>query len=81
MPEKKASQMTSGKPGKKLADQYIRYTNIAFQMAIIIGGGMYGGVKLDRWMDWKFPLFTVTLSLLAVTLAIYISIRDFLKKP
>jgi len=50
-------------------------------MAIIIGGGMYGGVRLDRWLDWKFPLFTITLSLLAVTLAIYISIRDFLKKP
>lgn len=50
------------------------------QMAIIIGGGMFGGYQLDKLTKWEFPLFTLLLSLSSVALAIYIAIKDFLKK-
>ncbi len=44
---------------------YARYSGLAFQMMITIGLGVWGGIKLDEWLNLR-PLFTVSLSLLAV---------------
>jgi F0F1-type ATP synthase assembly protein I len=49
-------------------------------MAAIILIGVFGGLKLDRWTGWKFPLFTVVFSLLSVFAAIYVAVKDFIKK-
>jgi uncharacterized membrane protein (UPF0182 family) len=49
-------------------------------MIVIIGGGIYGGNYLDTELMLKFPVFTVVLSLASVFLAIYIAIKDFIKK-
>ena len=53
---------------------------MGFQMAVIIGGGVYGGIRLDEWLELKFPVFTLVLTLLSVFLAIYYFIRDVLRK-
>ena len=58
---------------------YAKYSNMAFQMIAIILIGTFGGFKLDEFLNWGFPLFTVVLSLLSVVLAIYISVKDLLK--
>jgi F0F1-type ATP synthase assembly protein I len=62
-----------------LKPDYARYTSIAVQMAVVILLGVFGGVGLDRWLQIKFPIFTLILSLASVALAIYIVIREFLK--
>jgi len=49
------------------------------QMAVIIFLGVFGGMKIDRWLKLEIPVFTLILSLSSVTLAIYIAIKDFLK--
>jgi len=49
---------------------------MAFQMVIIIGLGVFGGIKLDKWLHMRFPLFTLLLSLIAVALSIYYMIKD-----
>jgi hypothetical protein len=49
---------------------------MAFQMVIIIGAGVFGGIKLDDWLHMRFPLFTLILSLVAVGLSIYYMIKD-----
>ncbi len=49
-------------------------------MGLIIGLGMFGGFQLDKFIRWQFPIFTLLLSLGAVAMAIYIAIKDFLKK-
>jgi len=49
-------------------------------MLVIIGLGVFGGLKLDKYLNIKIPVFTIIFSLLSVSLAIYISIKDFLKK-
>jgi hypothetical protein len=49
-------------------------------MVVIIGGGTYGGVLLDKHLGLKFPIFTIVLSLASVCLAIWYFIKDFLKK-
>jgi F0F1-type ATP synthase assembly protein I len=58
---------------------YARYSSIAFQMMAIILAGVFGGIKLDAWVNIGFPVFTVVLSLLSVFFAIYFVVRDLLK--
>jgi F0F1-type ATP synthase assembly protein I len=60
---------------------YARYSSLAFQMMAILLAFVYGGVLLDRWTGWSFPVFKLVLSLLGVGLSIYYAIKDFLKKP
>jgi len=59
---------------------YAKYSSIAVQMLAIILIGVIGGLKLDEWISWEFPLFTLLLSILSVVLAIFYVTRDFLKK-
>lgn len=60
-------------------NDYAKYSGLAFQMAIVITGTVWGGVKLDASAGTK-PLFTIILSLFGVFTAIYIAIKDFIKK-
>jgi hypothetical protein len=39
-----------------------------------------GGRELDKLIHWKIPAFTIFFSLLGVFAAIYVSIKDFIKK-
>ena len=58
---------------------YARYSSLAIQMMVIIAGGTYGGFRLDKYLGWKFPVFTLLLSLLSVGIAIWQAVRDLLK--
>jgi len=58
---------------------YAKYSNMALQMIVIILLGTFGGLELDEFLKWGFPVFTVLFSLISVILAIYISIKDLLK--
>jgi hypothetical protein len=74
--------MTSEK--KKLSDKdqinyYAKYSALAFQMAVIIGLGTFGGYKIDQWLEFKFHIFTVVLALLSVVAAIYFAVKDLIK--
>jgi hypothetical protein len=53
---------------------------MGIKMAVIMGGGTYGGVQLDKWLGLKFPLFTIVLAMTSVCVAIYLFIKDFIKK-
>ena len=64
----------------KPPNNYIKYSNMGFQMLVIIGIGVWGGIKLDQMTHLKFPVFTIVLSLIAVVVAIYFVVRDLLKK-
>jgi len=48
-------------------------------MLAIIGIGVFGGIKIDEWLQTSFPIFTVILSFLSVILAIYYAIKDLIK--
>jgi hypothetical protein len=48
-------------------------------MLVIIGLGVWGGIKLDEIITWDFPIFTLVLSLASVAIAIYHAIKDFIK--
>ena len=65
-------------PDKDSLKNYARYSSLAIQMLVIIFLGVFGGYKLDQWLETK-PLFTVILSLSGVTVAIYQAVKDFIK--
>jgi ATP synthase protein I len=71
-------------PDKKILDKnqkglnnYAKYSGVGFQMLIIILAGTFGGIKLDKVLTTKFPIFTIVLSFLAVILAMYVVIKEF----
>ena len=69
------------KEEEKKINYYAKYSTMGLQMGAIIFIGMFGGIKLDEALGFKkFPIFTILLSLLAVFGAIYLVIKDFLKK-
>ncbi len=72
--------MEPSRKKKKALNSYARYSSIAFQMLGIMLAGVFGGRELDRWLEMQFPVFTLTLTILAVILAIYFVIKDVLKK-
>ena len=49
-------------------------------MAAIMGVGTYGGIQLDKGLQLKFPIFTLVLAMVSVFVAIYVFIKDFIKK-
>jgi F0F1-type ATP synthase assembly protein I len=49
-------------------------------MAITIFLGVWGGMKLDDYFQFDTPFMTLICSLLGVVLAVYIVIRDVLRK-
>jgi F0F1-type ATP synthase assembly protein I len=59
---------------------YVKYSSLSAQMILIVLAGCYGGILIDKWIDWNFPAFTLFLSIAGVALAMYIAIKDFLKK-
>jgi len=48
-------------------------------MVAIILAGVWGGRQLDNYFDKEFPLFTVILSFVSVILALYYSLKDFIR--
>jgi len=59
---------------------YAKYSGIAFKMAIIIVLGTFGGYKIDECFGFEKHIITLILSLLSVVFAIYVVIKDFIKK-
>jgi len=49
-------------------------------MIVIILLTTWGGTKLDKILELNTPVFTIVLSLLGVFAAIYVVLKDFIKK-
>lgn len=57
----------------------LKYSALGFQMAITIGLGAWGGQYLDNKYENTDQLWTITLILIAIAIAIYQVIRDVIK--
>lgn len=66
---------------KNRFNDFARYSGLAFQMGLIIFAAAFGGLKLDAWLAWKYPVFTVLLTLAGLGIALYQAIGDLLKPP
>lgn len=74
------SEKTDGKASSR-ARSYMKYSGMAFQMGAIILVGVWVGKKLDERFSTSTPWFTVGMALFSVFAALYIVLKDFLKKP
>ncbi|MEN8119339.1 MAG: AtpZ/AtpI family protein [Bacteroidota bacterium] len=78
--ESKVSQKKQKPKTKAPLNNWVKYSSLSIQMVITILVGFFGGLKLDEFLQWRFPIFTVVLSLLAIFAALWFAIKDFLKK-
>ncbi len=60
------------------ANKALRYTSIATEMLVIIFIGVFGGIKMDFWLNTS-PLFSIIFSLTGVFAGIYLAIKDFIR--
>ena len=67
------------KSQRKPLNAYAKYSGLGIQMALIIGGGCYGGFELDTHYKNTTPIFTIVLSLVSIGFAMYIVLKDFIK--
>jgi hypothetical protein len=70
-----------GKKDPLPLNPYLKYSTLAFQ----IGGIIILGVWLGDWLDATYrpqaetPVYTIIFSLLFVFIALYVSLKDFIK--
>lgn len=60
--------------------EFIKYSNIAFRMIIIILAGVFAGIKLDEYFQLNTSVFTLIFSLVSVVMAMYVIIREITPK-
>ncbi|MBO4403030.1 MAG: AtpZ/AtpI family protein [Bacteroidales bacterium] len=65
---------------KPSANNYVKYTSLAFQMAAILLVFVLAGHFIDKKMALRIPIFTIVLSLIGIFAALYSSLKDFIKK-
>ena len=57
-----------------------RYAGLATQFLVIIGLGLFIGLKADKWLRFSMPLFVWILPLLIIVGMIIIILKDTAKK-
>ncbi|MPQ48550.1 hypothetical protein GCQ56_16215 [Marinifilum sp. N1E240] len=65
---------------KKQFTGVLKYSGLAFQMITIILIVLYGGMKLDEYLENEFPLFTFLGAISGVVLSLYVVLKDLLNK-
>ena len=65
---------------KPKVNTYARYSSMVFQMAVVIGLGVWGGRSLDKYLELKFPVFTLVLLFLAIFAGMWWALKDLKKK-
>ncbi|MFM8433260.1 MAG: AtpZ/AtpI family protein [Bacteroidota bacterium] len=48
------------------------------QMLVIMLAFTFGGYQIDHYLGYKVPVFTVSLSLLGIFSALYLTLKDLL---
>ena len=55
---------------------WIRYSTLGIEMAVIVGAAVWGGVAIDRHRASAFPLFTLLFTVLGLVVAIIRLVRS-----
>lgn len=61
---------------KKASNIYLKYSGLAFQMMGVIALAVWGGLSLDKYLDIKFPAFTLAFILFAIIGSIVLLIKS-----
>lgn len=58
----------------------MKYATMGTQLFAIMAAFTFGGYYLDRYLEFRAPVFTVLLSLIGIAAAFYLTLKDLLKK-
>ncbi len=64
---------------KKPLNNYLKYSAMSFQMAATVLILTLAGLKLDAYFHTK-PVLAILFSLLSIVAALYLALKDFIKK-
>ena len=88
--DKAGRQVWSEKTGRAMSDpkqsqSMMRYAGLATQWMVMLGLAAYGGLKLDHFIqekfpNWKFPLFLILFPLIALGLSMWQLIKELNRK-
>ena len=70
----------SSQDKKRQLTGVVKYSGLAFQMIAVILLVLYGGMKLDQYLEREFPLFTIVGAIVGVFLSLYFALKDLLRK-
>ena len=62
------------------SNDVMRYAGLGAQILVSIGLAVFAGLKIDQWLNFRFPLLVWLLPLLVVSLMIYKLIKETSKK-
>lgn len=79
MQSKEEIKKSKKQPSRNNSNSIIRYSGMGLQMGAIMLLGAYGGMQIDEHFGIKNNIFTAALTILAVILAVYLTIRDLIK--
>ena len=79
MQNKEEIKKSKKQPNPSKSNSILRYSGMGLQMGAIMLLGAWAGIKLDKHFDIKNNTFTATLTILAVIIAVYLTIKDLLK--
>ncbi|MGE0567766.1 MAG: AtpZ/AtpI family protein [Bacteroidia bacterium] len=64
----------------KPPNSFFKYSNLVFQMGIVIGLFAWLGAFLDKKYQTSDPWFTICFSLIGIFAGLYLALKDFIKK-
>ena len=63
---------------QKQPNLFLKYSNLAIQMGVIIGFSAWGGQKLDEKYHLNNQIWTIICSLSGIAAALYLVLKDFI---
>lgn len=76
----KEPRSSPGRSSQRPFNAYAEYSGLAIQMMVVILVGVFGGIKLDRFTDLSFPVFTVGLTVIAVIISMVMVVLKVMRK-
>ena len=79
MQNKEEIKKSKKQPDSNKPNSILRYSGMGLQMAAIMLLGAWSGIQIDKQLEIKNSIFTAILTILAVIIAVYLTIRDLIK--
>jgi hypothetical protein len=66
-------------PDPRKSNSILKYSGMGLQMGAIMLLGAWGGIQLDKYFKIHNNIFTATLTIIGVFVAVYLTIKDLIK--
>jgi len=60
----------------KQSGNSMKYASLATQWMVMLGVAVWAGYKIDKWLNWKFPLFLILFPLISLSVSLWQIIKE-----